>query len=129
MQRLFSTFPNSWPGGGLLLLRIALAFPAAADGLFALLAAQSAWAAATGLVSVLASALVLLGLWTPYAAATLGLAQLCSLFVGGLPTQMQICRAAIALSLVMLGPGAWSIDRRLFGRKRIDLPVKQPGDV
>jgi hypothetical protein len=29
------------------------------------------------------------------------------------------------VSLVMLGPGAWSIDRRLFGRKRIDLPAKQ----
>ena len=27
--------------------------------------------------------------------------------------------AAVALSLAMLGPGAWSFDARLFGRKRI----------
>ncbi len=24
--------------------------------------------------------------------------------------------------LAMVGPGAWSIDARLFGRKRIDMP-------
>jgi len=57
----------------------------------------------------------------------LGVAQLSPLFFGGFLPQMQISRAAIAVSLVMLGPGAWSIDRRLFGRKRIDLPAKQPG--
>jgi uncharacterized membrane protein YphA (DoxX/SURF4 family) len=126
MQRLFSTFPNSWPGGGLLLLRIALAFPAAADGLFPLLAVQNAWAITIGLVCILTSTLVLLGLWTPYAAAMLGVAQLSPLFFGGLPGEAQVCRAAVAISLVMLGPGASSIDRRLFGRKRIDLPARQP---
>jgi putative oxidoreductase len=127
MQRLFSTFPNSWPGGGLLLLRLILALPAAADGLFTLLPMQGAWAVATGLVLLVTSALVLLGLWTPYAAAILGAAQLSQLFLGGFPVQVQVSRTAIALSLLMLGPGAWSVDRLLFGRKRIDLPVKQPG--
>ncbi|MFL6602653.1 MAG: DoxX family protein [Steroidobacteraceae bacterium] len=127
MQRLFSTFPNSWPGGGLLLLRIVLAFPAVADGLFTLLEVHSPAAAAIGLVGVLTSALVLLGLWTPYAAAMLGLAQLWPVFFGGLAGEAHICRAAVAVSLVMLGPGAWSIDRLLFGRKRIDLPARQPG--
>ena len=127
MQRLFSTFPNSWPGGGLFLLRLAVALPAAADGLFTLLPLQSTWAVATGLVSSVTSALVLLGLWTPYAAAALGAAELSQLFFGGFPVEIQVSRTAIALSLVMLGPGAWSIDRRLFGRKRIDLPAKQPG--
>jgi hypothetical protein len=29
--------------------------------------------------------------------------------------------ALIGMSLVMLGPGSWSIDARLYGRKRIDL--------
>ncbi|HEV7443865.1 MAG TPA: hypothetical protein VGO18_14820 [Steroidobacteraceae bacterium] len=123
MQRLFSTFPNSWPGGGLFLLRIAVALPAAADGLSLLPAVHSAWGIAAGLVSVFTSALVLVGLWTPYAAAMLGVAQL-SLFLGGFPQETHLCRAAIAVALVMLGPGAWSIDRRLFGRKRIDLSAK-----
>ena len=29
--------------------------------------------------------------------------------------------AGLCLGLVMIGPGAWSIDARLFGRKQIDL--------
>ena len=127
MQRLFSTFPNSWPGAGLFLLRVALAVPAATDGLFRLLPLRAGWAVATGLVTVVTSTQVLLGLGTPYVAATLGVAQLAPLFVGGFPLETQILRTAIAVSLVMLGPGAWSIDRRLFGRKRIELPAKQPG--
>jgi len=125
MQRLYSTFPNSWPGAGLFLLRIALALAAAADGLFRLLPMHTEWTVAIGLVSIVTSALVLLGLGTPYVAGTLGLAQLSLLFFDGFLFETQVTRAAIAVSLVMLGPGAWSIDRRLFGRKRIDLPAKQ----
>jgi len=29
--------------------------------------------------------------------------------------------AALGAALAMVGPGAWSIDARLFGRKRIDI--------
>jgi uncharacterized membrane protein YphA (DoxX/SURF4 family) len=92
-----------------------------------LLAVHSAWGIATGPVSVFTSVLVLVGLWTPYAAATLGVAQLSLVFFGGFPVETHLCRAAIAIALVMLGPGAWSIDRRLFGRKRIDLSGKPRG--
>lgn len=127
MQRLFSTFPNSWPGAGLLVLRVALALPAKID--LTLLAMHDPWAVVIGLVSVLASALVLAGLWTPYAAGMLGAAQLAALLLGGFPLERQLLRAAMAAALVMLGPGAWSIDRRLFGRKRIDLPAKPPGGL
>jgi putative oxidoreductase len=127
MQRLFSTFPNSWPGAGLLVLRVALALPAIID--LTPLAMHGPWTAVIGLVSVLASALVLAGLWTPYAAGMLGAAQLAALLLGGSPLERQLLRAAMAAALVMLGPGAWSIDRRLFGRKRIDLPAKPPGSL
>jgi hypothetical protein len=30
--------------------------------------------------------------------------------------------AAVGAALAMVGPGVWSIDARLFGRKRIDIP-------
>ena len=125
MQRLFSTFPNSWPGAGLLVLRVALALPAVID--LTLLAMHGPWATVIGLVSVLASALVLAGLWTPYAAGMLGAAQLAALLPGGFCLERQLLRAAMAAALVMLGPGAWSIDGRLFGRKRIELPGTPPG--
>jgi hypothetical protein len=29
--------------------------------------------------------------------------------------------AAIGLCLALLGPGAWSIDARLFGRRRVEI--------
>jgi len=34
--------------------------------------------------------------------------------------------AILAVSVAMLGPGAWSIDARLFGRKRIDIDRTRP---
>jgi uncharacterized membrane protein YphA (DoxX/SURF4 family) len=36
-------------------------------------------------------------------------------------TWIHIFLAVVAISVAMLGPGAWSIDSRLFGRKRFDL--------
>jgi putative oxidoreductase len=34
---------------------------------------------------------------------------------------MHIFVAILAVSVAMLGPGAWSIDARLFGRRRFDI--------
>jgi len=31
----------------------------------------------------------------------------------------------LAISLALLGPGAWSLDARLFGRKRFDIDRSQ----
>jgi uncharacterized membrane protein YphA (DoxX/SURF4 family) len=36
--------------------------------------------------------------------------------------------AVICLSLVALGPGAYSIDARLFGRKQLRIPPRDPPD-
>jgi putative oxidoreductase len=35
-----------------------------------------------------------------------------------------IVHAVLGAILAMVGPGAWSIDARLFGRKRIDVPER-----
>jgi hypothetical protein len=37
---------------------------------------------------------------------------------------MHITPGAVAAALAMLGPGACSIDARLFGRKRIEIPLR-----
>jgi uncharacterized membrane protein YphA (DoxX/SURF4 family) len=34
---------------------------------------------------------------------------------------LSVLASAIAAGLAMLGPGAWSLDARLFGRKRISI--------
>jgi uncharacterized membrane protein YphA (DoxX/SURF4 family) len=35
-----------------------------------------------------------------------------------------ILLGALGIALAMLGPGAWSVDARLFGRKRIQIPLR-----
>jgi len=36
--------------------------------------------------------------------------------------------ATLAIALALIGPGAWSVDARLFGWKRIDIgnPIRNP---
>jgi uncharacterized membrane protein YphA (DoxX/SURF4 family) len=36
-------------------------------------------------------------------------------------TEMHVLLAVLSVSVAMLGPGAWSVDARLFGRKRFDI--------
>jgi uncharacterized membrane protein YphA (DoxX/SURF4 family) len=121
MQRLFSTFPNGWPGYGLLLLRVtcgaaalALAGEEVADWSFDAVA----W---LHLLGGLTAALVLAGLWTPLAASCLALLSIALAFADDPLATTPLIVAMDAMSLVMLGPGAWSIDSRLYGRKRISL--------
>jgi uncharacterized membrane protein YphA (DoxX/SURF4 family) len=64
--------------------------------------------------------LLTIGLWTPIA----GVAQAIVVMwigIGERSNAPHLITASIGLSLAMLGPGAWSLDARLFGRKRIDV--------
>jgi len=67
----------------------------------------------------LAGLLLCAGLWTPIAGAVLSIFALWSAFSGTGDTWAQILLASVGAALAMLGPGAWSIDARLFGRKRL----------
>lgn len=73
--------------------------------------------------------LVVAGLWTPLAGILTALDQVWLALTAGsmrLPeTGLHIFLGVLALSLAMLGPGAWSVDARLFGRKRFDLDRKR----
>jgi uncharacterized membrane protein YphA (DoxX/SURF4 family) len=63
--------------------------------------------------------LLWIGLWTPIAAITQMTIQIA---IVGLVQRFDpslVVAAALGLALAMLGPGAWSLDARLFGRKRI----------
>jgi uncharacterized membrane protein YphA (DoxX/SURF4 family) len=71
-----------------------------------------------------AGALLLIGLWTPAAGALGATVNVSMAFLqyfshSGDPW-IPIVQAVLGAVLAMVGPGAWSIDARLFGRKRID---------
>lgn len=118
MQRLFSTFPNSWPGLGLWILRFATALSLAAVAHEAADLVGTASLFARCVVGALA-VLICIGLWTPLAAVTGSAIQVIVITLGHRFELSLVLSAAMGLSLAMLGPGAWSFDARLFGRKRI----------
>jgi putative oxidoreductase len=124
MQRLFSAFPNSWPGGGLLILRIAAALATILCG-FGSPPMQDLSGKVFQGVAAATSALLLIGLWTPVAALLQVCLELTSAFARDALGPNPFLLGALGLSLSMIGPGAWSLDARLFGRKKIDFNVRK----
>lgn len=121
MQRLYTTFPNEWPGAGLLLLRLAEGVPSVVEGTTRALSSGATVAALPYAVDILSGLLLIAGFWTPIGGVLQALVEFSSAVSGS--GYDHLVRGLIGLSMAMLGPGAWSIDARLFGRKRIDVTV------
>jgi putative oxidoreductase len=80
------------------------------------------------IVGIGAGILLLTGLWTPAVGALAAIAKAwiaLSRFLShsGDPW-IAIVQAVLCAVLAMVGPGAWSIDARLFGRRRIEAPER-----
>jgi putative oxidoreductase len=118
VQRLFSTFPNSWPGVGLLILRFATGLSLVGIAHVPGDLADTASLLARCFVGGVA-VLIWIGLWTPLAAVAGAAIQIIVISFGHQFSLSLVAFAALGLSLAMLGPGAWSFDARLFGRKRL----------
>jgi putative oxidoreductase len=121
MQRLYTTFPNEWPGAGLLLLRLAEGVPSVVTGTTHALGSAAVMAAIPQVIDILSGLLLIAGLWTPIGGVLQALVEFSNVFAGA--GYEHVVRGMIGLSMAMLGPGAWSVDARLFGRKRIDVTV------
>jgi putative oxidoreductase len=128
LQRLFSTFPNNWPGAGLLLLRIAAGVPLILEGISEILRAPRPVPFIVAGAATVTGAFLLVGLWTPLSGALAVFIQLWMVISHTGHRGVHALLVALAASLMMLGPGAWSIDARLFGRKRIELQGRQIRD-
>jgi putative oxidoreductase len=65
------------------------------------------------------------GLWTPVAGALAAIVKvwlaLSRYFSHSGDPWIALMQAALGAVLAMVGPGAWSVDARLFGRKHIDV--------
>ena len=62
--------------------------------------------------------LVLVGFWTPVAGSLIVLIEVW-IALAGAGNELSFVLAVLGGTLAMIGPGAWSIDARLFGRKRL----------
>jgi len=64
---------------------------------------------------------LLVGLWTPITGVLLAVTELGIALTGTDHLRSMVLLATMGIALAVLGPGVWSIDARLFGRKRLDI--------
>ena len=121
MRRLFSTFAPGWPGAGLLLLRLVAGASLIIHGFARLQTGPSIQFMVLPVVAIIIGILLLAGLWTPVAGLLVAALALWNIITRPGDPSACIFMAAIGAALALLGPGAWSVDARLFGWKRIDV--------
>jgi uncharacterized membrane protein YphA (DoxX/SURF4 family) len=125
VQRFFSSFPDGRFGAGLLLLRGIASLVGISLVVVRLIGTSpGALDVVTGAVSIASSLAVLVGLFTPASATILAVTVAWFWFPVhadvlrlGVPAALMTIAVAVAISL--LGPGAFSIDARLFGPREI----------
>ena len=120
LQRLFSTFPNSWPGIGLLLQRVVTAAVLFCCGFGDLRESSHHALFFAHLIGGGVGILLLLGLWTPICGTLIAVVEVWVAYSGA-GALIPLMLATLGATLAMIGPGAWSIDARLFGRKHFEI--------
>lgn len=118
MQRLFSTFADSWPGFGLLVQRLLTGIALIHNGI-GRLGTPAAGLIIPEITGAFLGLFILAGLWTPFAGGLVAAIELWVILAGGSDIWMSLMLATFGGTLAMIGPGAWSIDARLFGRKHL----------
>ncbi len=122
VQRLFSTFAEGWPGAGLLLQRVLTSTILLYLGASHLLETARSVPSLPYLIAAVAAGLLLLGLWTPLAGITIALVEIWIFFASSGNWLTAITLASLGLTVAMIGPGMWSIDAKLYGRKHLQDP-------
>jgi putative oxidoreductase len=125
LRRLYSTFAGSWPGIGLLLMRLVV------GSVLLLRAGSKLWNDET-LQTIITSAplagsglLLIAGLWTPLAGAVAAVIVVWEVLTLNQDPLVGLLAGTITGALAMLGPGRWSVDAELFGWKRIEAPPRR----
>jgi putative oxidoreductase len=125
VQRLFSTFADGSPGVGLLLLRLVTGAALIHFGISSIREGPPL-TFALQIIGIASAISLLMGFFTPVAGALAGIAKVgiaIARFASYSPGDpwVALAQATLAAGLAMVGPGAWSIDARRFGRKHIDV--------
>ena len=132
LHRLFSAFPAGFPGVGLLLLRVVVGAALLAHGILCLFSSERLTLSLSVISALLLSSglCLLIGFLTPIL-SLLACFECLGIAFSWLPTQPTnsfdsklalVPIIAISLAIALLGPGAFSLDARLFGWKEIVIP-------
>jgi uncharacterized membrane protein YphA (DoxX/SURF4 family) len=123
VQRLFSMFASGVPGAALFVLRVSVAATLLEDGTGHGTPVTSLWML---LPIILTATFLCLGLLTPICASLCCLMEFYSLTISGGQDMFHLVMSILTSAvLAMLGPGAYSVDGRIFGRRLLIVPPRQ----
>jgi hypothetical protein len=129
LRQLYSTFPGSLPGAGLLLLRITIGVGLLIHAFSWLIEPQTAkngmWA--PGLLALVIGISFLLGFLTPLAGSISALASITIRLLhpewsASMTGLLGVSPLVMVIAITLLGPGAFSLDAYFFGRRKIIVP-------
>ena len=121
LQRLYSTFADSWPGVGLLLQRVVAAIMLVRVCIIHLTDSPFSTSMIPHIIGACAGMLFLVGLWTPFMGTLIAVVELWVTLTHFSDPWISIMLATIGATSAMLGPGAFSVDARLFGRRHLEV--------
>jgi uncharacterized membrane protein YphA (DoxX/SURF4 family) len=118
-------FPTGLPGVGLIAVRVTVAAMLLVDG--SPYAATQSMGRAIG--SLVAAVCLVIGILTPYAATFAGCLEFWRLCTRDNVDLFHLIAAiVVTLALGVLGPGAYSMDNKIFGRRLVNLPHGSDGN-
>jgi hypothetical protein len=120
MHHVSSTFADRLPNHGVLLLRVMVATALIARCIH-LESGASLQTITHCVIAAGAGFFLLLGLWTPIAGVILAIVELSIAFSHGHDPWLSVLLATLGVALALLGSGAWSVDARRSGWKRIEI--------
>ena len=120
MQRLFSNFADGWPGRGLLIQRLLVGLALLYIDFACLSATPGCMAAVSKSIGAVAGLMLIAGLWTPIAGFLIVGAE--GWIALSSANAFSVVLGVLGLTFAMIGPGAWSVDALLYGRKHIAFP-------
>lgn len=125
MRRLYSTFAGGWPGTGLLLMRLVVGSSLVARAALTLWSDPPPMNVTIPAVLLMAGGILLfVGLWTPIVGASIALIEIWQMLALPGDKWVWLLLGTAGAALAMLGPGLWSIDARLFGWRRVEVPPR-----
>jgi uncharacterized membrane protein YphA (DoxX/SURF4 family) len=131
LQRTFSGFPTGFPGFALLLLRVVVGGAASSQAWLLISANHGAvnTSLVVALLAFVTGLALIIGLMTPIASVLLGAGGLLLTVGSSVPGHLLLFESGMArfeftvmsAALIFLGPGALSLDARLYGRREIEV--------
>jgi len=126
VRRLFFTFAGGSPGIGLLIMRVVAAVGLCAYGSTGMFAVLPSEHVVVRVLSIGLAILLFLGLWTPLVGTLMALVSLWQILTRTGAPWPWLMLGTLGTALALIGPGAWSLDARLFGWKRLKISDEDP---